>query len=137
MAERVVLQRRRDEIERVVRDEQVDGTPPSRAGMGYHPESMPLREFYALLSGDLVDDVSLKDPTGIEYSAFVLVMARLSGCVTCTSDSFRAMKGCTQCARQTVRRFRGSDLELTALFQQAQEEITNNIKNRHKANDKE
>ena len=86
---------------------------------------------------DLVDDVSPKDPTGIEYSAFVLVMARLSGCVTCTSDSFRAMKGCTQCARQTVRRFRGSDLELTALFQQAQEEITNNIKNRHKANDKE
>jgi hypothetical protein len=55
--------------------------------------------------------------------AFVLLMVRLTGCMTCTADSFRAMRGCHQCARQTIRRFRGSDQDLLALFTQAREEI--------------
>ncbi len=55
--------------------------------------------------------------------AFVLMMVRLGGCVTCSADSFRAMRGCTQCAWQTVRRYRGSDEELLGQFEQARIEV--------------
>lgn len=47
---------------------------------------------------------------------FVLMMVRLGGCVACDADSFRAMRGCTQCAKQTIRRFKGSDQDLEKQF---------------------
>ena len=77
---------------------------------------------------DLVDTVSNSESTSIEHSAFVLMMVRMSGCVTCNADSYRAMRGCTQCARQTVRRFRGDDQDLVQQFTQAKEEISNSFK---------
>jgi hypothetical protein len=76
----------------------------------------------------LVDLVSGTEPTSIEHSAFVLMMVRLSGCITCNADSFRAMRGCTQCARQTVKRFRGDDQDLIQQFNQAKAEIDASIK---------
>jgi len=53
---------------------------------------------------------------------FVLMMIKQAGCVTCNADSFRAMRGCTQCARQVVRRYRGNDRELIQLVEQAKQE---------------
>lgn len=58
-----------------------------------------------------------------EKVAFVLMMVRMGGCVSCNSDSFRAMRGCTTCARQTVKRFRGSDHDLLEQLRQVQKEI--------------
>lgn len=55
--------------------------------------------------------------------AFVYLMVRLGGCVTCNADSYRAMRGCTQCARQTVKRYRGSDLELIGEYNEARKEV--------------
>ncbi|MCS6872868.1 MAG: hypothetical protein RML95_15715 [Anaerolineae bacterium] len=55
--------------------------------------------------------------------ALMLLMVRLNGCMTCETDSFRAMRGCRACALQTLRRFKGSDEELLAQYQQALEEI--------------
>ncbi len=49
----------------------------------------------------------------------MLMMVRLNGCVGCETDSFRAMRGCTACAQQTLRRYKGSDAELIDLYQQA------------------
>jgi len=60
--------------------------------------------------------------------AFVLMMVKMGGCLACNADSFRAMKGCTQCAKQTVRRHRGSDLELMELFQQSRKEVDNYLR---------
>lgn len=71
----------------------------------------------------LVDQVNGGDPDSADKMAFVLLMVRLGGCVSCNADSFRAMRGCTQCARQTVRRFRGEDQELVVQFQEARKEI--------------
>jgi hypothetical protein len=71
----------------------------------------------------LIDDVAQQDPNGSAFAAFVLMMVRLGGCVSCNADSFRAMRGCTQCARQTIRRFRGPDEELVELFQQTKLEV--------------
>lgn len=54
-----------------------------------------------------------------ETLAFILMMVRLNGCISCETDSFRAMKGCASCALQTLRRYKGDDEELIGLFEQA------------------
>ncbi len=81
----------------------------------------------ALLRGDewrqLVERVSAPKAPLAEKLAFVLLMIRLDGCVTCNADSFRAMRGCTMCARQAIRRFRGSDEDLLTQFKTAHEEV--------------
>ncbi len=60
---------------------------------------------------------TVKEPE--EQIAFVFMMVRMSGCMACNADSFRAMRGCTACARQNIKRFKGSDQDLTELFQQS------------------
>jgi len=65
-----------------------------------------------------------------EQLGMVLLMVRLGGCATCNADSYRAMRGCSQCAWQTVRRFRGSDDELVAQYQQAVAEVAQFLENR-------
>ncbi len=59
----------------------------------------------------------------LEQQAFVLMMVRLGGCVGCNADSYRAMRGCTACARQTVKRYKGGDQDLIELFNQACREM--------------
>jgi hypothetical protein len=55
--------------------------------------------------------------------AFVLLMVRLGGCLSCETDSFRAMRGCEACALQTVRRYKGSDAELQRQYAQACDDL--------------
>jgi hypothetical protein len=43
--------------------------------------------------------------------------------LTCHADSYRAMRGCTMCARQTVSRFKGTDEDLIAQWEAARVEI--------------
>jgi hypothetical protein len=74
---------------------------------------------------NLVKEVSSPKASLIDQLAFVLMMVKLDGCVTCNADSFRAMRGCTQCAWQTVRRFRGSDEDLLSQFEAAHREVEN------------
>ena len=55
--------------------------------------------------------------------AFSLMMIRLDGCLTCETDSYKAMRGCVQCAIQTIRRFKENDRELLKLYRQAQKDV--------------
>lgn len=71
----------------------------------------------------LIGHLNSQDVIFSEQLAFVLMMVRLGGCVNCNADSFRAMKGCSQCARHTVRRFRGADQELINQYRAAQMEV--------------
>ena len=71
----------------------------------------------------LVDQVGMLEGPSVERLAFVLLMARLGNCSNCNSDSFRAMRGCGECARLTIRRFRDGDHELINLFATAHQEI--------------
>lgn len=71
----------------------------------------------------LVDDVASKDLDSDDQLAFVLMMAKIDGCMTCNADSFRAMKGCTLCAQDAIRRFRGEDKELMKLYSDAQKDV--------------
>jgi hypothetical protein len=72
---------------------------------------------------DLVERISSPQADLSDQMGFVLMMVRMDGCVGCNADSFRAMKGCTLCARQNIRRFRGSDESLVELFQQSKMEV--------------
>jgi len=71
----------------------------------------------------LVERVSSPDAVQVDQEAFVLMMVRLGGCVGCNADSYRAMRGCTACARQTIRRFKGADQDLIDLFSQSAREL--------------
>lgn len=71
----------------------------------------------------LVDSVAAKELDSDDQMAFVLMMAKIDGCMTCNADSFRAMKGCTLCAQDAIRRYRGDDKELKNLFSDAQKEV--------------
>lgn len=68
---------------------------------------------------ELVDHVLQQPPGSLEHQAFTLMMIRLDGCLTCHADSYRAMRGCTLCAQQTIARYKGSDQELVAAYERA------------------
>ncbi len=70
-----------------------------------------------------IETINKKTIGDIERKAFVLLMARLAGCVTCQGDTWRAHQGCEQCARQTIKKFRGTDDELIQLFETCLQEI--------------
>ena len=71
----------------------------------------------------LVDRVLSPEAAPAELYAFVLMMVRQCGCVGCNADSFRAMRGCTQCAKQTVRRFKGTDREIVEQYRLVLKEV--------------
>jgi hypothetical protein len=78
----------------------------------------------------LLDRVTSANASLADQMSFVLMMVRMGGCVGCNADSFRAMKGCTQCARQNVKRFKGSDQDLMELFNQTHKEVDQYLEKR-------
>ena len=72
----------------------------------------------------LVDHVLGYPEDHPDLLAFSLMMIRLSGCLTCHADSYRALRGCSQCAHQAVNRFKGTDEDLIAMWEQARAEVT-------------
>jgi hypothetical protein len=84
-------------------------------------------EFDALV--DQVKDLPESDP---DHLALALMMTKLNGCQSCNSDSFRAMRGCTQCSILNVRRYRGSEKQFIGLFTKARKEITKIVEEKNK-----
>lgn len=72
---------------------------------------------------NLVESVADQIDGEADTLAFSLMMIRLAGCMTCHADSYRAMRGCTACAQQTVCRFRDTDEGLIKLFKRAQKDV--------------
>ncbi len=71
----------------------------------------------------LVEYVAALPESHEETLAFMLLMIRLSGCMSCETDSYRAMRGCTSCSHQTLRRYKDSDEDLLALYEEALVEV--------------
>ena len=91
----------------------------------FPPNVIPaLRESSGPAWRGLVDKVAGLEHTHPESLAFSLMMIRLNGCLACETDSFRAMRGCTACALQTVRRYRANERELLRLYQTALTDVT-------------
>lgn len=65
----------------------------------------------------LLERVQKTTASLVEQKAFTLMLVRMGGCMTCNADSFRAMRGCTQCAQRTVKRIREEGAELLELFE--------------------
>lgn len=84
----------------------------------------PVRVISSLraLRGDewqqLVDLVTEQPDDSSAKIAFTALIVHLGGCGACNADSFRAMRGCTQCAKLTIKRFKGSDKELVEQYMQ-------------------
>jgi hypothetical protein len=75
----------------------------------------------------LIEEVEHLPKDDPERLAFVLMMTRICGCVTCHADSFRAMRGCTQCSYQAIRRYREPDDQLLEEFETAKREIADKV----------
>lgn len=71
----------------------------------------------------LVSDVLGEPEASLNQLAFNLLLIRLSGCLTCHTDSYRAMRGCTICATQVIKRFKGDDKDLVSYFDRAKGDI--------------
>jgi predicted peroxiredoxin len=90
----------------------------------FPPRVLPaLRDSRGIPWQELVATVIAAGPDSPEQIAIVLLMARLTSCATCNSDSYRAMKGCTVCAKQSLKRFRESDQILIEVFRSTREEV--------------
>lgn len=69
-------------------------------------------------------DRAVSAPDGSEEQlAFSLLLVRLAGCLTCHTDSYRALRGCTICAQQVIRRQRADGGELERLLDDAREQV--------------
>jgi hypothetical protein len=71
----------------------------------------------------VLEKIDLVGETGEDCLALSLTMIRVNGCVPCETDSYRAMRGCEACTLQTLRRYKGTDEELVALYQQALDDV--------------
>jgi hypothetical protein len=72
---------------------------------------------------ELVTRVSRLDETHPDTLAFCLMMIELGGCLNCYAGSYKFMRGCAACARQTIVQYKGTDEDLVRHFQRAQDEI--------------
>ena len=70
-----------------------------------------------------VDRASDSEDASLDQLALTMVMIRLAGCLSCHPDSYRAIRGCTNCATATIRRFRGADEDLEELIDGAKGEM--------------
>lgn len=72
---------------------------------------------------ELVSRVSRLPETHPEALAFALMMIELNGCLNCYAGSYKFMRGCSACARQTISQHKGSDADLVRHFERALAEI--------------
>ncbi len=72
---------------------------------------------------NLIDRLANLPETHEDVLAFSLMMIRLSNCLTCDLDSYRASLGCCQCARRTIQSFKGNDSALVARMEEARSEL--------------
>lgn len=65
----------------------------------------------------LIDQLANKPETSVEVLALMSLMIQINGCMQCETDSYRAMRGCSACAQQTLRRYSGNDDELIQKYE--------------------
>ena len=102
-----------------------------RTEMMFPPRAIPkLRDLRGKEWQKLVDKVSTSPDMHPGKLAFMLMMIRLDSCLRCDADSYRAMRGCDLCARQMVRRFKGTDEGLLEMFERARKDVLEFLESR-------
>lgn len=88
-----------------------------------HSAIPTLRDLRGEKWAELVDHIVSLPENHEETLAFMLLMIRLNGCMSCETDSYRAMRGCAACAVQTLRRFKDEDEQLFAMYEKALKDV--------------
>jgi hypothetical protein len=97
----------------------------------FPPQAVPLlRNARGDIWRVLVERINTLPEAHPEYLAFCLMMIRLNGCISCETDSYRAMRGCVPCARQTLRRFKGGDADLLQRYEAALVDVQSYLQER-------
>jgi hypothetical protein len=78
-----------------------------------------LRNLRGKAWAELIDSLSILPETHPDALAFAMMMIKLSGCLPCQMDSYRAQRGCALCARNTILSFKGSDEQLITRYENA------------------
>lgn len=78
----------------------------------------------------LIDHLSEPKAEEADQIAFTALVVKLAGCTGCDADSFRAMRGCTQCARMVLKRYKGSDADLLIQYELSKNEVNEFLKKR-------
>jgi hypothetical protein len=71
----------------------------------------------------LVERVAALPEAHPDSMAFALMMIRLDGCLDCFGGSYKFMRGCALCARQTIMQFKGTDADLVKMYNKAQKDL--------------
>ncbi len=82
-----------------------------------------LRDLRGSMWRAAVDRACESEDASLDQLALTMVMIQLAGCLSCHPDSYRAIRGCTDCATATIRRFRGGDEDLEELIGGARREV--------------
>ena len=90
-----------------------------------------LRSFRGEKWQRIIDEALEKDAGIIEKVAITMVMVGIAGCLTCSPDSFRAIKGCTKCAKRALQKSKFSENELVKAYKDAKEKAKVYIENNH------
>ncbi len=60
------------------------------------------------------------DPDAMGYA---LMMIRLNQCLDCNPDRFKALMGCSACAKRTIYSYKGADDALVLAYKKARAEV--------------
>jgi hypothetical protein len=72
---------------------------------------------------ELVNRIADLPDTHQDSLAFALMMIKLTGCLNCDLDSYKASLGCCTCAKRAINAFKGSDKLLLRKYQEATVEL--------------
>jgi len=79
----------------------------------------------------LVTRIASLPDTHEDSLAFALMMVKLTGCLNCDLDSYKASLGCCTCAKRTINAFKGSDKVLLRKFEEAKGEFAAYVAEHH------
>ncbi len=77
---------------------------------------------------ELVHRVSSLPEDNPESLAFSLMMIRQCGCLDCNPDRYKALMGCSACAKRTVGGFKGADEAILRVYQKTRVEVDSYLK---------
>lgn len=81
---------------------------------------------------NLISRIAEQNEENVEKIALSALVIKLAGCMGCTADSYRALRGCSQCARLVIKRFKGTDKDLHQSYDETLDEITKYLEKRKK-----
>ena len=96
-----------------------------RYNLMFTPRLIPrLRDLRGSEWADLIDTLTKLPETSAETLAFSKMMIDLGGCLSCEMDSYRAQRGCGDCAQHTTTSYKGNDKQLLMRYSKARELVS-------------